>query len=297
GEFFRSTISTAFLSVSIIGTILLFSPHLGVYSLPVGILIASALQVLWTGYWSWRHGVRYRFVLDWNEPGFQRFVALLGPGLVGSVLLYMIPVIDRTIASHFPGGTIAALGFAGRPRNILSSLVIYSLVTALLPSFSQKAVDLDRDSFRQSVAKTLGLLMFITTPLSLLVVTLRTPLIQLLFERGRFDATATMVTADYFAVDAIGLMPMSIAVTVSAIFTALEDTRTPAIFGAGSNLLSKIVLNLLFIGAFGAVGLPLATSAMYVVSGLVLLWLLRRRLHGIEGRYLLRTFASALLAT
>src|SRR5262249_22607042 len=153
------------------------------------------------------------------------------------------------------GGTIAALGFAGRPRNILSSLVIFSLATALLPSFSQKAVDLDRDSFRHSVAKILGLLVFITTPLSLLVVTLRIPLIELLFKRGRFDATATMVTADYFAGDAIGLMPMAIGVTVSSIFTALEDTRTPAIFGAGGNLLSKIVLNILFIGVFGAVGL------------------------------------------
>jgi putative peptidoglycan lipid II flippase len=297
GEFFRSTISTAFLSVSIIGAILLFSSHLGVYSLPVGILVASAVQVLWTGYWSWRQGFRYRLVLDWHESGFQRYVALLGPGIVGSVLSYMIPVIDRAMASHFPGGTIAALGFAGRPRNILSSLVIYSLVTALLPSFSQKAADLDRDSFRQSVVKTLGLLMFIATPLSLLMVTLRIPLIQLLFERGRFDAAATLATAGYFAADTIGLMPMAIAITVSAIFNALEDTRTPAIFGAGGNLLSKIVLNLLFIAAFGPVGLPLATSAMYVVSSVVLLWLLRRRLHGIEGRCLLRTFVSVLLAT
>ena len=297
GEFFRSTISTAFMSVGIIGAILLFSPRLGVYSLPVGILIASALQMLWTGYWLWRHGVRYRFVLDRKESSYQRYVALLRPGLLGSMLSYMIPVIDRAMASHFPGGTIAALGFAGRPRTILSSLVIFSLVTALLPSFSQKAVDLDRDSFRHSVAKTLGFLMFITTPLSLLVVILRIPLIQLLFQRGRFDATATMVTADYFAGDAIGLMPMAIAVTVSAVFNALEDTRTPAILGAGSNLLSKIVLNILFVKTLGAVGLPLATSAMYVISGVVLLWLLRRRLHGIEGRYLLRSFQSVLVAT
>src|SRR5262249_13942090 len=83
----------------------------------------------------------------------------------------------------------------------------------------------------------------------------------------------------------------------SAIFNAVEDTRTPAIFGAGINLLSKIVLNLLFVAAFGAIGLPLATSAMYVVSAVVLLRLLRRRLHGIEGDYLLKTLAFVLLAT
>lgn len=296
GNFFLSTISNAFLSVGVVSAILLLSPQLGVYSLPIGILIASALQVLWTGYWSWQSGFRFRFSLNLKEPEFRRFMVLLGPGIFGSLLSYVISIIDRSMASHLPEGTVAAIGFAARPMTILTNIAIFSFITAFLPSFSQKALELDRKGFRQSVAKTLGLLIFITTPLSLLLVALRSPLMQLLFERGRFDAVATANTSNLFAGYVIGLMPMAIAITVSTVFKAIEDTKTPAIFGAGSNLVSKIILNVLFVAAFGAIGFALATSVMYIVSGLILLFILRRRLQGIQSRYLLKTLLSVLLA-
>lgn len=295
--FFVSTISTAFLSAGVIGAVILVSPQLGVYSLPLGVLVASVCQVIWTAYWLWRKGFRYGFMLDLNDPGLRRFLALLWPCVVGAALGYPIAIIDRSMASHLPEGTISALSYAERPMSILTRIVIFSFITVLLPSLSQQSIDSDQESFKESVTQTLVILMFVTMPLSLVLAALRMPLNQLLFQRGRFDAVATTNTANVFGGYALGLTPMAIAITLSTVFNALEDTKTPAFFGAGSNLISKIVFNLVLIAAFGAMGIALATSLMYVVSGTLLLFILRRRLQGIGGKRLLKTFSRILIAS
>ena len=49
GEFFLSTISQTFLSLGIIGAVIMLADRLGIFSLPIGILVGSLVQVAWTG--------------------------------------------------------------------------------------------------------------------------------------------------------------------------------------------------------------------------------------------------------
>jgi peptidoglycan biosynthesis protein MviN/MurJ (putative lipid II flippase) len=90
---------------------------------------------------------------------------------------------------------------------------------------------------------------------------------------------------------------MAVAVTLSTGFNALEDTKTQSFLGAGSSLTAKIVLNPILIAAFGAAGIALASSLMYVVSGALLGFVLRRRLEGMGGKHLLKTFFRVSIAS
>lgn len=292
GLFFVSAISRTFLSVGVIGMVLLTSRQLGVYSLPIGVVLSSLGQVIWAIYWLRRKGVKFSFVLDIRDPVLRRFLALLWPPIIGSFLLSWIPIIDRSMASHLPEGTISALGYSDRLMSILGGLSISALNTVLLAFFSLQLVGNDTTRFRERIAQTLGMLMFVLMPLSLILFVVRTPLIQLVFERGKFDAVATANTASVFGGYVLGLMPMAIAITLSTGFNALEDTKTQSFLGAGSSLIAKLVLNPILIVAFGAAGIALATSLMFVVSGTLLGFVLRRRLAGIGGKRLLRTFSS-----
>jgi len=297
GLFFVSAISRTFLSVGVISMVLLTSRQLGVYSLPIGIVLSSLSQVIWAIFWLRRKGVKFSLVLDLSDPGLRRFLALLWPPIIGSFLLSWIPIIDRSMASHLPEGTISALGYSDRLMSILSSLSISSLNTVLLAFFSLQLVGDDKTRFKERMAQTLGMLMFVLMPLSLTLVVVRTPLIQLVFERGRFDAVATANTASIFGGYVLGLVPMAIAITLSTGFNALEDTKTQSFLGAGSSLITKLVLNPILIAAFGAAGIALATSLMYVVSGTLLGFVLRRRLEGIGGKPLLKTFSRVPIAS
>jgi putative peptidoglycan lipid II flippase len=297
GEFFVSTISQALQSVGIIAAVLLFVPKVGIFSLPLGILIAAALQVLWTGYWLKRKGFQHQWKIDLSNPEFRYYLSLLGPTVIGGFIVYIEPILDKSLASHLAEGTVASLSFAGRPMALLTRVVVYSFVTALLPSLAWTMTHRGRESFRASVVQILNMLMFVIIPVSVLLIALRVPIIQVLFERGRFEATATAATANIFAGLVIGLLPLAVTVTLSTVFISLEDTTTPALWGAGSSFLAKIVFSLILLAPLGAGGLALATSFKSMVASTLLLLRLRRRLQGIDGRYLITAFGRILLVS
>ncbi len=296
GRLVVSAISGVWPAVGVIGAVLLTQQYLGIYSLTAGLLVASLCQVLWTAFWLWRQGVKYRFVLDLSDPQLRQFLSLLWPCIVGSFLGYSITILDRFMASYLPEGAVSALSYASRPVSVLSRVSILSVTTVLLPALSLRSAGSDLESFKETLSQALGMLVFAMAPLSILLAAVRMPVIQLLFQRGKFDASAAASTANVFGGYALGLLPMAIAITLATAFNALEDTRSQSFFGAGSNFVSKLVFNPILILVLGVTGIALATSLMYVVSASVLLLILRRRLQGVGGEHLLETFLRVLIA-
>ena len=286
GHFLVSQISTGFVAVGIIVAVLLLVPSIGIYSLPVGVLGGVTVRTVWVAFWLRKSGFKYRWTMNTGLPEFRRYLALLGPGIAAGVIAGMIPIMDKSMASHLPAGTIATLSFAGRPMGLVTRFGLYALVTAMLPTLAWQAMQQDRAEFRGSISQILGMLIFVTTPLALILAALRVPIIQVLFQRGDFDAEATVRTASIFGVLILGLMPLTVATTLSTVFKAMEDTKTVAVLGGGGNLVSKILFNFAFIVPFGVLGLAMASALQHVVSGLLLLESLRRRLNGIGIRSL-----------
>ena len=120
------------------------------------------------------------------------------------------------------------------------------------------------------------------------LIVLRMPIIQLLFNRGAFDATATRLTAEALLYYTLGLWAFSGIRVVVSTFYALQDTKTPvkvAIF----SLLTNIVFSLLLMGPMRHGGLALATSLASMINLAALLWCLRKRLGRIEGYNILKS--------
>lgn len=279
-RFFVSQVSTVFLAISVVAITLLFADEWGIFCLPIGMVVGTALQTVWTLFWLLRSGFQYRLTMQPRMPEFKQFLSLLWPGIAGGVIVSVMPLIDKAMASHLEAGTVACLSFASRPMALVTRFGLYSLITALLPTFAWKAVEEDPDQFRETVSQMLRILVFITVPLSILLAALRVPLIQVLFERGNFDPQSTALTSSIFAALVCGLCPMAIAVATSTIFKSMHDTKTAAFVGGGSGLVSKLVFNVALIAPFGAIGLAVSTSLQYVASSFCLLYCLHRRLQG-----------------
>jgi len=297
-RFLASQFSTVFLALGVIGAILVLRPWLGIYCLPVGLVVGGLVQVVWAAFWLRRQGFVYcPTVWAVNGRQFRRFLRLLVPGIVGGLIGGVIPVIDKSMASALSEGSVASLSFAGRPVAMATRFGLFSLITALLPTLAWNALEYDRPTFRLAVSRLLGLMIFLSAPLAMVLSALRVPIIQVLFEHGAFDAQATAATSELFGVLILGMIPLTIASVLATIFKSIQDPRTPALLGGGSNLVSKVVLNLTLIGPLGVGGIALATALQHVVSGMLLLFLLRRRLGGIGGWHLAQTLGKVALAS
>jgi putative peptidoglycan lipid II flippase len=122
------------------------------------------------------------------------------------------------------------------------------------------------------------------------------PIVALIFERRAFMVRDTVATAAALMFYAPGLIGYSAVKIASPTFYALRDSRTPVIV----SLLSigvNLGINLILIRLLGYRGLALGTAVAALFNAAVLMWLLRERLGGIEGRRMTIAFMKITVAS
>ncbi len=187
--------------------------------------------------------------------------------------------------------TLAALGDAFVTYNfcawrvtdfVLGGFVV-SLTRTVLPSLSEQALEKDRSAYKATVAFALRLIGFVTIPSMVGLMLLASPIVDVIFRRGRFAAAAVPRTAGAVVFFALGLYAAAGVKIVTQAFYALHDTRTPVLV-ATFDLAVFWVLCVLLAGPMQHAGVALATSAGFWINFLALLVLLRKRLGRIGGR-------------
>jgi putative peptidoglycan lipid II flippase len=170
-------------------------------------------------------------------------------------------------------------------------VIAQSVAIAAFPTFSTLAARGQRDELRHLLATALRSVLYLTLPAAVGLIWLREPLVSAIFERGEFDAWSTQATAWALLFYALGLVGHAVVEIVTRAFYALHDTRTLVFIGI-SAMLANIALSLGFMSLFGAVGwlplggLALANSAATTAEMLVLLFLISKRLNGLEAQRL-----------
>jgi putative peptidoglycan lipid II flippase len=139
------------------------------------------------------------------------------------------------------------------------------------------------------------MMVMLNVPATFGLVVLATPIVRLLFERGHFLPADTAATAAAVQLYAVGLVGYSAVRIVSPTFYAIGESRVPAIVSA-CVIAGNVVGSVAFVRMIGFEGLALGTSIAAIVNAAALLWMLRGRLGGLEGRRLSLTFVRVTLA-
>jgi putative peptidoglycan lipid II flippase len=226
----------------------------------------------------------------------------MAPRLFGVAIVQLNFLVNVILASGMAVGSLTGitLGFA---IMLMPQIVIAQAVAiAALPTFSSQAAEGELVEMRRSLSSTLRGVIFLSLPASFGLLLLRVPLVTLLFQRGEFDSNSTALVAWALLWYSTGLVGHSLVEIVSRAFYALKDTRTPVTVGAAAmalNVVLSIGLSRLFLRLGWAPhgGLALANSIATGLEAIALLWLVSRRLEGIEIARIRPGIAASLLAT
>jgi putative peptidoglycan lipid II flippase len=155
---------------------------------------------------------------------------------------------------------------------------------------------------RSSLAASLRAVLLLGLPASLGLIILRVPLVSFLYQRGKFDEHDVQLAAWALLWYAAGLVGHSVMEVLTRAFYAQHDTKTPVLIGTVA-----MTLNVIFSFAFSWIfsqmgwmphgGLALANSLATALEASALFLFMRRRLKGIEGRYIARGFAACAFAS
>ncbi len=268
-----------------------------------GIILASStlagaiLQWLVQLWAQWRSNLgRIKLRFDWRQPGVKEAFGIMLPATFSSGMLQINVLTDLYFASFIPSAA-AVLGYAGLLVNTPLGIISNIILVPLMPLFSKLAVpeswpDL-KDRIRQGMILT-GLTML---PISALMITLAIPIVRIIYERQAFDYNASQMVAPVLVAYGVGMFVYLGRDILLRVFYALEDGDTPfkiSIF----NIFLNGFLDLILYRPLGTVGIVLATVGVNLVSMLIFLYLLDRRLNGLPiGEWIIPLSGITLAST
>jgi putative peptidoglycan lipid II flippase len=301
-RFFVPALSPAMFNVATIVCAFALVPYMPAIGLPpiAGIAIAAVLGGIGQILVQWpslaKEGFRYRPILDFKDPGVREILRLMGPGTVGLAAVQINVVINTALASTQEQGAVSFLQYAFRLMYLPIGLFGVSIASAALPDISRQAGDEDKSAMRSTIATGLRMMLMLNVPATIGLMALAQPIVEFLLQYRAFTPHDTASTAAALMFYAPGLVGYSAVKIASPSFYALGEARMPVIVSMASVGLN-LVLNLLLVGVLGYRGLALGTAISALFNAVLLLYLLRQRLGGLEARRISIVFAKILAAS
>jgi putative peptidoglycan lipid II flippase len=206
---------------------------------------------------------------DYQPPTLRDFGRLAAPLTAGYAVQHAILFVDRAMASALGTGSVSAINYGFRLALVVGQLSGLAVSTALFPSFSEKAARREYAAFRTSLAAALHWVLVIALPASACLILLRVPIVQLLFERGAFDATATDAVSDVLRWYAVAVGADALCQPLWRAIYAMRRTRVVLVVN-GVQTLIRLIGNSVLVPQFGCNGLALSAAAGLGVQLLLL---------------------------
>jgi putative peptidoglycan lipid II flippase len=256
-------------------------------ALGIGILVGGAAQLAIQIPALVHLGMPMGVSLSLGNPGVRKVGRLLGPSFFGMSVYQINMMVDTIFATspRMPTGSVTSLYIADRVMQLVLGSYAIAMSTALLPTMSVQAAAGQFAEMKHTFGFSLRVVSFIAIPAAVGLVLLRQPIIQVLFQHGRFGTDSTALTARALFYYSLGLPAFAAIKLITPMFYSTQDTITPARVGAWA-LAMNIVLNSIFLLFFFrqlSNGSPALASAITAYFNLGLLFFLFRRKHGRLG--------------
>lgn len=274
GIFLKPIIAGYFHNFGTIAVILL-SAYTGHYILAVGVLIGSGGRLAYLYYVAGKEGYRHSRSLSFGKT-VRHIIGLAIPVFIGTYILQINSFVDKSLASRLPEGSVSSLNYAMILITLITGLTVSLMVTLIYPRITRARTNEDWDYFNDVIEKGMNVILIIVVPFCLGILAFGEEVVQIVYERGAFDANATGMTAGAFFYYGIGLVFFALNDLFAKIFYSMQNTRSPIICAAVSVIIN-IVLNFLLVGPMAHMGLALATSIAAFVNTALLLIVLKKQ--------------------
>ena len=296
--FFIPALAPAMLNVSIIVTVISLASKMEqpIIAVAIGVALGGFVQFAFQIPSFLKNGYSLKPEYDFRHPGLKKMSILMLPATMGMAVAQINIFISTILASYLAAGSITYLYYSMRLVQFPVGIFGVAMGMAVLPALSEHALKGDYDKLRDDFSFALRLLFFITIPAMAGLIALREPIVNILFQRGKFDYAATAGTADALLFYSLGIWAIVGVRIVTASFYSMQDTKTP-IKILVVTVMTNIILSLALMGPLKHSGLALANALASTVNFLLLFYFLRKKLERLGARRIIKSFLKISLAS
>ncbi len=229
------------------------------------------------------HKIGYTYKPDFhilNNPQLKNLGELLFPAILSSTIGQIHIYIDMFFASQLQTGVWTAIGYANRVFQFPLGVLITAFLVPLFPLFSKLVAANQLDEVKYYFNKGIGMLNFLAFPVIVLIALCGYEGIQIIFQRGAFDATATALVSEALFFLSLGLIPYVFRDSITRVFYSFNDSKTPFVIALLS-IFTKVFLNYLFITVlhYGIGGITFSTTIVTLTNGILLGILVKKKIN------------------
>ena len=217
------------------------------------------------------------------SPHFREVIRQYLPMAAGAFLLSGTGLVDRAMAATLGPGSVSVLSYANKVVAVVVGLGTLALGTAVLPHFSLMVAKEDWRGIRHTIKTYVRLLLWTTIPIVIFLTFVSRPIIELVFERGRFTHSDTILVAKVQTFYFLQVPFYALSILFIRLISSLKRNKT-LLWGATVSFPVNILLNILFMRWMGVAGIALSTSVVYLISCIYLGSMFVRHMRDCEKR-------------
>ena len=254
--------------------------RLGGVVLAGGTFIGALLQWLAQLVAQWKAGMgKLRLRFNWRLPGVMDVMRIMVPATLSSGMLHINVYTDLFFAS-FITGAAAALRYANfivlTPLGIISN----TLLVPLMPVLSKLTAPENWPELKIRIRQGILLSALTMLPLTAIFLAQSLPIIRVVYQRGAFNLEASEMVVPVMMAYGVGMFFYLARDLLVRVFYALGDGTTPFRISI-LNIFLNVGLDYALVKAFATPGLVLATVGVNIISMVIFLGILNRRLRGL----------------
>ncbi len=268
-----------------------------IYAYAIGILIATGVQLAMALGALARIDFRLQFSIDWHDPRIRQVFILMLPVTIGLGIVNLDQFINAAFGTLVSNEAPRAIENAFRVYMLPQGIFSVAVATVLFPTLSRMASRRDPGGMRRAVGIGMRQINLLLIPAAAFIIVLSTPIVRLLFERGKFDAASTHLVSIALFWFAFSLPFGGLNLLLTRTFFAVQRPWIPTGLAA-LNMIVDIVVSLSLYKPLGIAGLIIGTVAANVVMTALQVRRLRIGFNGrLEGAQTTMITARILLAS
>lgn len=277
-KIFWPSFSPAIASLAIIIAVFFFGDTSGIVCLAWATLAGAIGQAVVQIPGMLKTPLKWSFSKDLH-PGLKEYLVMLGPAAfstsIGQISLYVHMFFTSTIQE---GGWTAIVN-ANRLIQLPLGVLLTAMLVPILPRFTEQVASNRIDDLKVELSKALRLLWFLALPIAALLMAIPTPIIKLLFQRGKFTADSTEMITTVMIFLAPGIFFYLARDLITRVFYAHQDSKTPFLIALAAIVL-QTGLDWLFVFQLktGIAGIALATTLVTVFNLSALTFFARKKI-------------------
>jgi len=249
---------------------------LGIRALIAGVVLGAAAKLALYA-WGLRHELKhYRVRLTLVSPAMKKMLLLMLPLLVGVVISFLRNRFEDNLLTQVRRGSAATIvPYAKALVDIPIQLFPVAMSIAIFPFLSGYFLKRQHEELFTVLGKGLRIIFLVFLPLTVGLILLAYPVIDVAFGGGKFTAEDVRLTARALQFYAIGYVVFGLEILLLQFFYAARDTVTPTATGVVTSTL-QIVILYLTVKSLQMISFTMAYSASKTLKVLILLVLLAR---------------------